>query len=189
LIQRAYEGREKDQYQREAFERNEREGENIEHREESDTTRPVFKTSLGRVVYGGGGITPDYIQKPTPITPLTENILRRDMFFQFIKDYLDVQGQNIRATYGKDLLSFKKSFTVTDQLMSEFRSFVTKKGVEVDEKNFQKDFSLLKTRLKAEIARRLWNQEGFSTIMLDTDTQFQKAVGLFPEAERIARLN
>jgi carboxyl-terminal processing protease len=190
LIQRPYEGKEKDEYQREAFQRNEEEGENIEHKkEERDTTRPVFKTSAGRVVYGGGGITPDYIVKPNQITPLTENILRRDMFFQFIKDYLDAQGQRIHSTYGKDLLAFKKSFQVSDELMADFRTFLTKKGITVDEKDYRKDFALIKTRLKAEIARRLWNYEGFATIMLDSDSQFQKAVGLFPEAEKIARLN
>lgn len=189
LIQRPYEGKEKEEYQREAFQRNEQEGENIEHKGESDTTRPVFKTSIGRVVYGGGGITPDYIVKSNQISSLTENILRRDMFFQFIKDYLDAQGQKIRSTYGKDLLSFKKSFQVSDDLMSDFRSFITKNGLTVEEKDYQKDLALIKIRLKAEIARRLWNHEGFATIMLDTDTQFQKAVGLFPEAEKIARLN
>jgi len=73
--------------------------------------------------------------------------------------------------------------------MADFRTFLTKKGITVDEKDYRKDFALIKTRLKAEIARRLWNYEGFATIMLDSDSQFQKAVGLFPEAEKIARLN
>ncbi len=189
LIQRSYEGKEKEQYVREALDRNEREGENLEHKSESDSGRPVFKTNAGRVVYGGGGITPDYIVKPNAVTSLTENIWRRDLFFQFIKDYLDSQGQRIHATYGKDLLSFKTSFQVSDEMMAEFRSFVAKRNITVEEKDYQKDFSLLKTRLKAEIAKRLWNNEGFAKIMLDNDAQFQKAVAMFPEAEKIARLN
>ncbi|MGH2568368.1 MAG: S41 family peptidase, partial [Bacteroidota bacterium] len=189
LIQRAYEGKEKEEYQREAFQRDEREGENIEHTSESDTARPVHKTNAGRIVYGGGGITPDYIVKSNQITSFTENALRRDMFFQFVKDYLDAQGQKIRNTYGKDLLFFKKSFQVSDEMIAEFRSFVSKRDIAVEEKEFQKDLSLLRTRLKAEIAKRLWNNEGFATVMLDTDTQFQKSVALFPEAEKFARLN
>ena len=52
LIQRAYEGKDKSEYQREAYERKEEEGENLEHEKEvqKDSTRPVFKTNAGRVV-------------------------------------------------------------------------------------------------------------------------------------------
>ncbi|HEX9006645.1 MAG TPA: S41 family peptidase, partial [Bacteroidota bacterium] len=62
LIQRPYDS-DKLKYAREAFERTETEGENISHTEERDSTRPLFKTMGGRMVYGGGGITPDYIVK------------------------------------------------------------------------------------------------------------------------------
>jgi hypothetical protein len=30
---------------------------------EEDSIRPTFKTNAGRIVYGGGGITPDFIVK------------------------------------------------------------------------------------------------------------------------------
>jgi carboxyl-terminal processing protease len=189
LIQRDYEGKEKDQYQREAFERNEQEGENIDHKSESDSLHPKFKTNAGRTVRGGGGITPDYIIKSNQYTAQTLNIYRRDMFFQFIKDYLDAQGQRIHSLYGNDLLSFKKSFQVSEEMIAEFQSFITKREITVENKDFVKDYSAIKTLLKAEIARRLWNSAGFSTVMLDTDAQFQKAVLLFPEAEKFARLN
>ena len=63
LIQRSYAN--KDKYQEEAFTRDEQEGENIEHKESTaDTSRPKFKTAGGRVILGGGGITPDFIVKP-----------------------------------------------------------------------------------------------------------------------------
>ncbi|HEY5614417.1 MAG TPA: S41 family peptidase [Bacteroidota bacterium] len=186
LIQRAYEGKERDEYQREAFQRDEQEGENLEHQSESDSARPIFKTNGGRMVYGGGGITPDYIVKGYELTALTLNIARRDLFFQYIKDYLDTQGQRIRTTYAKDVLAFKKSFDMTDGMMADFKEFISKREVTIEEKEFQKDLNFLKTRLKAEIARRIWNADGYAAIMLDTDQQFQKAVAVFPEAEKFA---
>ncbi|HEX9829161.1 MAG TPA: hypothetical protein VGB10_03020, partial [Bacteroidota bacterium] len=102
------------------------------------------------------------------------------------KDYLDTQGQRIRATYGKDVLAFKKSFVMTDDMMADFKEFISKREVTIEEKEFQKDLNFLKTRLKAEIARRIWNADGYAAIMLDTDQQFQKAVAVFPEAEKFA---
>ncbi len=43
--------------------RNETEGDNLNHTAEQDSLRPEYKTANGRIVYGGGGITPDYIIK------------------------------------------------------------------------------------------------------------------------------
>jgi carboxyl-terminal processing protease len=57
LIQRPY-GKNIEEYNKAAFDRDEAEGENFEHKEEVDSARPVFKTASGRPVYGGGGITP-----------------------------------------------------------------------------------------------------------------------------------
>ncbi len=187
LIQRAYEGKERDEYTLEALQREEVEGDNLQHKSESDSARPIFKTNSGRMVYGGGGITPDYIVKWHELTPLTQNIWRRDLFFQFIKDYLDSQGQRVRSAH-QDLSAFKKSFITTDEMMTNFKAFVTKREIKVDEKEFKQDTGFLKTRLKAEIARRIWNYDGYSAIMLDTDPQFVKAVSVFPEAEKFARL-
>ncbi len=190
LIQRSYEGKEKEQYQREAFERKEQEGENIEHKLEvkADSLKPVFHTISGRVVYGGGGITPDYIVKPANFTALYQNMWRRNLFFDFIKQYLEGPGLDLRAKYGKDKISFKRSFQISDEFLAEFKSFVEKKGVTVEEKEFQKDREFIKTRLKAEIAGSLWGAEGGWFILLDSDPQFQKAISLFPEAAKIAGL-
>ena len=45
---------------------------------QADTTRPTFKTDMGRVVLGGGGITPDVIAGDS-ITPFAVQALARAM--------------------------------------------------------------------------------------------------------------
>jgi carboxyl-terminal processing protease len=189
LIQREYEGKDKEAYRREAFDRQEREGENLEHKAEVDSTRPIFKTHAGRFVYGGGGITPDYVVKSPTFTTLTQNILRRGLAEQFVSTYMDGKGVRIRAEYAKDVNRFRNSFNITGELLDEFRAFIVKREIKVDEKEFEKDIPFIKTRLKASFARIIWGNEGWYPIMLQVDTQFQKALGLFPEAEKIAKLN
>lgn len=189
LIQRAYEGKEKDAYNREAFERKEAEGENINHKAEGDSSRPVFHTQSGRVVYGGGGITPDYVVKNHNLTPTALTILRRDLLSQFIIAYLDGAGQKLRSEYGKDFKIFNKSFSIDDDMMKRFRLFVEKKEVKIDEKQYQESVPYLKIRLKATIARSFWGNEGWYPLMLTVDNQFKKAMELFPEAAKIARFN
>jgi carboxyl-terminal processing protease len=191
LIQRSYEGKDKAEYQKEAFERNEQEGDNLEHKNDAkiDSLHPVFHTNGGRVVYGGGGITPDYIVKPPAATESMLNLQRRDMFYQFISSYLDTRGQGLRSTYGEDLQKFVKSFAITDESLQEFRTFVKTKGITVVEKDLQKDLVFVKARLKAEIAWALWGNSGLYRVILEVDPQFQRAMQLVPEATKFAKLN
>jgi len=191
LIQRPYEGKDKSEYQREAFDREEGEGENIEHKKDAkgDTSRPVFKTNAGRVVYGGGGISPDYIVKPMPLTEFTQDLGRRDMFYQFITAYLDGEGQKLRTSYSSDMKTFIRTFKISDESLANFRSFMTQKGIKIKEEDFDKDLGFIKVRLKAGIAQSFWWNDGWYPVMLEIDTQFQKAISLMPEAIKIAKLN
>jgi carboxyl-terminal processing protease len=193
LIQRSYEGKAKGQYQLEAFQREEQEGENLEHRKDAkaraDSLGLVYHTNGGRAVYGGGGITPDYIVKPPSLSKSIENLYRRDMFYQFVTAYLDGEGQKLRLAFSADRKSFVRSYAVTDQILDNFQTFTKTKGVSIEEKEFQQDVAYIKARLKAEIARVLWGNDGWYPVMLEVDPQFQKAVSLLPEAVKIAKLN
>jgi carboxyl-terminal processing protease len=189
LIQRDYEGKDKEEYQKEAFDRQEKEGENIEHKAEGDSSRPVFHTNDGRIVYGGGGITPDYVIKNGTLTALSQSVMRRGLFEQFATSFLDGKGLSLRSTYAKDWKRFRDTFPVSDEILTDFRSYLQQHEVKIDEKDYQKDLNFIKTRLKATIARNFWGNDGWYPLMLQVDAQYQKALSLFPEATKIAKLN
>ena len=186
LIQRSYADG-KDKYQREAFERNEVEGENLTHEEEKDTTRPVFKTAAGRKIYGGGGITPDYIVKYDSVTTFTIVASRRNLFYEYITKYLNQHTADIKAKY-PDLASFKKNFSADDAFLADFLAFVKAKGVEFKEEQYIRDKAFIQARLKAYIARNFWANDGWYQIVLTQDTQLKKALLIFPEAAHLAKL-
>ena len=190
LIQRSYEGKDKRAYQMEAFQRDEAEGENIDHTEEArvDSGAPVFHTNGGRKVLGGGGVTPDYVVKSGSVTGLVQTIWRRNLFFDFVKGYVESEGQTLRGRYA-DMRSFKRTYDVADDVMKEFRAFIEKKEVKVDEKEYEKDLPFMKARLKAQLAQMFFGTEGAIDVMVDVDNQIQKALTLFPEAMRVAKLN
>jgi len=191
LIQRPYEGKAKDEYQREAFLREEQEGDNLKHDADvsPDSLAPLFKTSSGRTVRGGGGITPDYIVKSGNVTALFSNIARRNLFFDFTKEFMEGRGLELRKTYDDgNMTKFKQEYAVSAGIVSDFKKFVASKGVEVNEKKFEQDRNYIVARLKASIGQTLYGYEGWIAIMLDVDAQFQKALTLFPEAEKIAGL-
>lgn len=148
---------------------------------------PIYYTRSKRVVFGGGGITPDYIIKSDTITKLTASIRRENLFFEFIDKNMMNEVEKIRKTYS-DFKEFNRKFTISEQVLNEFKSFVEKKGNKIDEKDWQTDKEYIATYLKAQIARVIWTREQFLEVLFSVDNQFKKALELFPEAIKIAKL-
>jgi carboxyl-terminal processing protease len=148
----------------------------------------VFKTNKGRTVYGGGGITPDYIIKNEKITDYTSNLLRQNIFYQFILNYIERNGKEISTTYGNDLTKFVNEFQFSDEDINKFVSFAKAKDIAFNETEYQKDKDYIITRLKAQLARNFWKNEGWYSVMLTTDNQIEKSFSLFDEAKEIANL-
>jgi len=185
LIQRPYD-KDKAKYQREAFERDEEEGENISHEAEKDSTRPKFKTMGGRVVYGGGGITPDYIVKADRLNAYTVQLRSKQVFFQVADRILDREGAGLRERYDKDVARFVSEFEVTESMLGEIRDIAAARGVALDKEKFDQDVRFIKAYTRAYVARGIWGNEGYARVMLKEDTQFAKALTLIPEAKKIA---
>jgi carboxyl-terminal processing protease len=185
LIQRPY-GRDRNEYHLEAYARQESEGENVEHNAERDSTRPVFKTMGGRTVYGGGGITPDYIVKADRLTRYSVQLRSAQVFLQYADAYVEARGAELRETYGKESGKFADSFVITDAMLAEIRAIGEKKGVKFEQEQYDTDRRFIAAFAKATIARSMWGAEGASRVMLREDVQFKKALSLFPEAEKFA---
>ena len=187
LIQRAY-GSDRLSYTRQAFERNEAEGENVSHEVERDSSLPVFKTlDLGRTVYGGGGITPDYIVKADRLTEYTAHLRGRNIFLEFANKYADQHTNGLKEQYGTDISRFVSDFEVTSEMQDHIIGLARARNIEFKKELFEKDLTFIKALAKAHLARRIWGNEAFSRVMLSVDTQFQEGVALFPEAEKISR--
>ena len=191
LIQRPYEGKERADYQMEPFEHKDQEGENVEHTHDAsqDSLGPVYKTASGRPVRGGGGIIPDYFVGGGTSTKLFTEIFRHGLFFDYAKEYSEGPGLATRKEYKDNLSGFKENFQISDKMLDDFMRFVASKGVTLDKKDLDKDIVFIRARLKGEIANVFFGFEGLVSVMLDVDPQIQKALTLFPEAEKIANLN
>jgi carboxyl-terminal processing protease len=187
LIQKAYE---KGKYTADMRNKIDDEGENLEHKLEKDSTKPVFKTLGGRKVYGGGGISPDYVVKSDTFTLFSRKALsNREWLLTFINSFMDSHGKEMRDKYKKDIDAFRRDFVVTDEMLKPFFDKIKEKGVEFNKEQYRKDEKLIKTLIKAYFARNIWGNEGWYKVRLDIDNQIQKAVKLFPEAEKVTKLS
>ena len=186
LIQRDYKN--KENYYSDVNQRHEIEEDNLTHKAERDSSLPKFKTAGGRTVYGGGGITPDYIIPSDQLTEYSRNLLKSNIFYQFVLNYIEGNGKNIVAEYGDDLQKFLKGFEFSSNEINEFVQFAGSKDVKYSEKDFEKDKDYIEARLKAQVARNYWKNVGWYSVLLNVDTQFLKAVTLFNEAKELANL-
>jgi carboxyl-terminal processing protease len=183
LIQRKYTDKKK--YYEELAERDENEGENFVHTSEKDSTRPQFRTSKGRIVYGGGGITPDYIVKSDKLTELSASLLRKNIFYIYTLKYLDGHSKVIQSEFGNDLAKFRNEFVLNESDLQDFLTFAKEKEIKIDEKDLAKDKDYILSRLKAQIARNFWKNEGWFSVLLQGDTQYLKAMTLFDKAKQL----
>ncbi len=139
LIQRDYKNKKnKEDYYSSAINDSVTEGDNLNHTAEQDSGRPEYKTSKGRIVFGGGGITPDYIVKSGLASVYTQNLLRKNVFYTFILSYLDRNGGAIKTKYKDDLTYFKKDFKISDEMIKNFIEFAKSKDVDFKKRILKK---------------------------------------------------
>ncbi len=187
LIQRPYD-KGIDEYRKEVSERDEEEGDNLYHKIDGDSTRPKFKTNSGRTVYGGGGITPDYIVKSEKLQKYTVNLRRNNLFIEYANRYMDKSGNELRNHFSKkNVEEFKKEFVLTTIMMDEFLELAKSKKIDFNSEEFMKDENYIKAYIKAQIGRNIFGNEGYYPILLQEDNQFVKAISLFKEAENLSK--
>ncbi|HEX2868003.1 MAG TPA: S41 family peptidase [Ignavibacteriales bacterium] len=186
LIQRSY--KDKKDYFLNIHSKTLNDGLNIQHNAEKDSSRPVFKTNSGRIVYGGGGITPDYVVASERLQPYSVALRRGNLFYLYVLKYMDQHGKEINKKYSKDFTSFKKNFNFSDRDLNNFVKFASDKKVPFVRSDFEKDKEYIRIQLKAYIARDIWRNEGWYQTLLEADNQFKKALQEFTEAEKLSKL-
>lgn len=167
------------------------EGENITHDADSkDTTvknRPAYKTLSGRTVYGGGGIMPDYIVKSDTIAMLSRKLRSKNLFWATADEIMRSRGKDIRASYQQDMSIFLRSFKVTDGDIDRLKALAKDKDVEWVDADYTKDEEYIRAVVKAYVGRMLFNNAGFTAVMLSLDNQAKKAMTLFTEAAKVSK--
>lgn len=143
---------------------------------------PQFKheTSIGRPVYGGGGIMPDCFV-PLHTTPhdgyindLLEHYLIQQVAISYIQTH---RNQLVKLS----LTDYVQNFTVSPQLLHQVITQAKKYGIQ------QKNLTLaaqsaIQHLLKAHIARLLWQDQGYYSVFNQTDHIVIKALQCFNQA-------
>ena len=93
-----------------------------------DSLVKKFKTKNGRTVYDSRGIEPDIKIEPQYFNAVTQNLLVKDVIFDFVNDNINY--------YKKDSL-FPESFVLSDTAYSTFMSFAINKKMDYQTESSQ----------------------------------------------------
>jgi carboxyl-terminal processing protease len=137
--------------------------------------REKFRTQSGRIVYGGGGITPDVIAGDT-VTPLSEiNFMRAlgasaRQFRDAVTDYaLNLKGR--RAIASPD-------FEVTPAMREEVWRKMRARGIDIPRSVFDEAEAMVSRFIAFDIARYVFGGEAEFRRRAAVDRPLQKALEL-----------
>ena len=133
--------------------------------------KPQFKSDAGRIVYGGGGITPDVIVPDDTLTTAEQDFYKS----------MATKAQAFITTlnqYAFELKGSPRDFTVTPAWRAELRKRLTAAGVTIDPKFEPVATKLLDRELDRRVARLVLGDAGAKVRSLQEDHQLSKAVEL-----------
>lgn len=154
----------------------------------------VFKTGLGRPVYGGGGIDPDIVVKPEEITRQQGLIMGTGLFL-FVRELLAGRVAAApgfrRAEIEFDHQPKPDEFAVTDQIMVAYRAFMTdfirQNGeLGLTETTVSENMAWARKRIREETLIAAYGVDTQRRMMVGDDLQLQRAIQEMPQSAQMA---
>jgi len=145
-----------------------------------------YSTKNGRVVYGGGGIMPDYF---IPLDTTYHSDYLNKLFYsnslrQYAFSYYEKHKQLLNNLSLEDFIN---EFQITEDMIRKMNALAEANGMVTDTAKLEKSMPLVKIYVKAYIARNIWNNEGFYPIFNEQNEILQEALKLFKQAETLAK--
>jgi carboxyl-terminal processing protease len=141
----------------------------------ADTVK--YFTSKGKVVFGGGGIKPDYFVPADTdgINAFSTDCLNKGLIQQFAYDM--VNSNSFLFNTFKDYKSFATQFSCSPIQYLAFIKYAEKHGVKnISPKLTNASAPYLQNQLKAFIAKAKWGVNGYYFISQQQDPALQKAL-------------
>ena len=139
---------------------------------------------LGRTVYGGGGIMPDYFVPvdTTLYTRYHRQLRDKGVLMKTHFHFMDTHRGEWLARY-KHFDDFYKHFEVSPDMLSYLVATGRQMGVDYNEEEYRKALPLLKLQMKALIARDLWDMNEYYHVINDANESIRKALELLEQSD------
>ena len=148
----------------------------------ADSTQ--YYTGYGRVVYGGGGITPDVFIPYDTVLSGEYCLSLRQHLTQFVSRWMESQD---RKRMPSDLQTFTQTWSASDAMVDALADYTDKQGAKRDATQFVHCRVQFKTLLKARVAKILFGDLGRFTVENDDDPAVEKALQLLSAGIQVTK--
>ena len=147
-------------------------------------------TDGGRQVFGGGGIEPDkFVVGPVEGFDPTRfgRLLHARLVFETYAERFSAEGDTRITGPANDRKVVSRGFTVDEAIIADFKAFLKREGVRVDETAFAGDLTFIRANIKMQIDLALFGIDEARRNVLALGPQAQVALTSFDEAARLAQ--
>jgi len=145
-----------------------------------------YQTDSGRIVYGGGGVTPDIEIEQTFLTDFEVAVERDGALFSYAVDY---------ANAHPDL---PRNWRVDDKVFADFRQYLAGRenideyldvfGLSLSDSLYGANRHFLDWGIRREVMRRVHGAQAAYEVAIEEDTQLHEALALFKKARTLPEL-
>jgi len=145
-----------------------------------------FRTPSGRLVYGGGGIMPDVFVPLDSIyfSGLLSEIAYSGIIRDYCFTYLDSHRKEMRKYKSPD--EFINKFNVSDVMLSGLIEMAEKEEIKINKQVVRKISPQLKSRIKGQFARSLFDDDAMVKVSLESDPDFKRALQVAQDYKQFA---
>jgi carboxyl-terminal processing protease len=151
------------------------------------TNEKRYSTATGKILYGGGGITPDvFVPYDTAVfSKDVVNLMMNGTLTRFVyKNFLRNEKEFQQYVSSKQ---FDKNYEVNDKTLNDLKAYAEKDSVSINLSD-QHEKSILKREIKALTAREIWRTEGYYEVINQFDPTVNKALELMkPNAQLVSK--
>jgi carboxyl-terminal processing protease len=139
--------------------------------------RQEFHPAGGRIVYGGGGIAPDWTITLPDLTEFEVDLERRQLFFNFAVHY---------ASQHK----VSDTFEVGDAVIADFRAYCAENKFAASDSAWTapEDVDYMKLAIKREVFRKMMGTKGAYLATLPKDEEVNKVLAMFRAAPTLKEM-
>ena len=180
-IQRPYESGKDRNYELDLYNRYEH-GEFFSRDSIKQNENERYLTSLGRTVYGGGGIMPDVFvpQDTTGVTSYLSSVINRGLTLQFTFQYTDNNRKKLsQYETEEELLNYLRH----QGLVEQFIRFADTKGVKRRNILIQKSYKRLEANIYGNIIYNMLGLEAYLKYFNKSDATVQQGIELLEKGE------
>ena len=141
---------------------------------------PAYKTSIGRPVYGGGGITPDIFvaEDTTDVTSYYKQASVSGLIIQFAFDYTDNNRQKLSQYNSMEELS---KYLTKQNIVDKFATYAEQKGLKRRNLMIQKSHKLLERYVSSRIIYNMMSEEAWMKYLNSDDPTIGETLKTFNE--------